>query len=177
MRSGVSVEDRGFGSSVTRASPEQWVGTGGHSVSGSVFSLLLSSWRFHPSEIKVTSSTSGTTATVQVGRRKTKSYGPPTSYSFWSKADIQLRLVQLSGLSASLRTQGPPVWFPVRAHAWVTGQVPSRGRSTSNHTWIFLSLSFPLPSPLSKINKWNIFLKYWHSQNLHPAPFDFPVVD
>ena len=37
-----------------------------------------------------------------------------------------------------------------RAHAWVAGQVPSRGCARGNHTLILLSLSFSLPSPLSK---------------------------
>ena len=36
-------------------------------------------------------------------------------------------LVWLSGLSMGLRTKGSPVRFPVRAHAWVVGQVPSGG--------------------------------------------------
>ena len=36
-------------------------------------------------------------------------------------------LVQLSGLSASLRNKGLLVRFPVRAHAWVLGQVPPGG--------------------------------------------------
>ena len=59
-------------------------------------------------------------------------------------------LVWLSELSTGLQTKGLPVWFPVRAHAWVVGQVPSRGHVESNHTLMFLSLSFSLPSPLSK---------------------------
>ena len=42
------------------------------------------------------------------------------------------------------------VQFPVRAHAWVAGQVPSWGCVKGNHTLMFLSLSFALPSPLSK---------------------------
>ena len=63
-------------------------------------------------------------------------------------------LVWLNGLSASLRTKGLPVQFLVRAHAWVEGQVPSRGRMRSNHTLMFPSLS---PSLLSLIiNKWNL---------------------
>ena len=33
-------------------------------------------------------------------------------------------LVWLSGLSAGLFIKGLPVPFPVRAHAWVAGQVP-----------------------------------------------------
>ena len=35
-------------------------------------------------------------------------------------------LVWLNGLSASLRTKVSLVQFPVRAHAWVAGQVPGR---------------------------------------------------
>ena len=46
----------------------------------------------------------------------------------------------------------------LRAHAWVVGQVPSRGQAKGNHTLIFLSLSFSRPSPLSK-NKINKILK------------------
>ena len=51
----------------------------------------------------------------------------------------------LRGLSAGLRTKGLLVRFPVRALAWVVGQVPSRGRSSGSHTLMFLSLppSFP----------------------------------
>ena len=56
----------------------------------------------------------------------------------------------LSGLSAGLQTTGSPIRFPVRAHAWVAGQAPSRGRTRGIHTLMFLSLSFSLLSPLSK---------------------------
>ena len=59
-------------------------------------------------------------------------------------------LVWLSGWIADLQTKGSPVQFPVGAHAWVVGQHPSRGRMTGNHTVMFLSLSFFLPSPPSK---------------------------
>ena len=55
-------------------------------------------------------------------------------------------LVWLNGLSVGLRSKGSLVRFPVRAHAWGAGQVPSRGRARSNHTLMFLSL----PSPISK---------------------------
>ena len=61
-------------------------------------------------------------------------------------------LVWLSGLSASLWNKGLLVRFPVRALAWVAGQVPSRGHMRDNNTLKFLSLSFSLPSSL-KINK------------------------
>ena len=40
--------------------------------------------------------------------------------------------------------------FPVRAHAWVAGQVPSGEHARGNHTLMFLSLSVSFPSPLSK---------------------------
>ena len=53
-------------------------------------------------------------------------------------------------LSARLRTKGSWVRFPVMAHSWIAGQVPSRGRVRGNHTLTFLSLSFSFPSPLSK---------------------------
>ena len=65
-------------------------------------------------------------------------------------------LVWLSGLGAGLRTKVSLVRFPVRAHAWVAGQVPSRGCVRGNHMLMFPSLSFSLPLSL-KIN--NIFLK------------------
>ena len=58
----------------------------------------------------------------------------------------------VSGLSAGQQSKGSLVRFPVRAHAWVSGQVPSTGCTRGNHTLMFLSLSFSLPSPL-KINK------------------------
>ena len=59
-------------------------------------------------------------------------------------------LVWLSELSASLRTKGSLVRFPVREHAWVAGQVPSAGHTRGDHTLMFLSLSFSLPSLLNK---------------------------
>ena len=57
--------------------------------------------------------------------------------------DVRLWLVWLSGLSAGLRTKGSPVRSPVRAHAWVAGQVPGGRHVTGNHTWMFLSLFLP----------------------------------
>ena len=64
--------------------------------------------------------------------------------------DEEFWLVWLRGLSAGLQTKGSLVQFPVRAHVWVVGQVPSGGYVRGNHTLIFLSLSFFLPFPLSK---------------------------
>ena len=57
---------------------------------------------------------------------------------------LQPWLVWISGLRASLRTKGSLVGFPVRAHAWVVGLVPSGGHVTGNPTLMFLSLSSPL---------------------------------
>ena len=64
------------------------------------------------------------------------------------------RLVWLSRLSASPWTKGPLVQFPVRAHAWVVGQVPSRGplREATTHWCFSPSLSPSLPLCL-EINK------------------------
>ena len=59
-------------------------------------------------------------------------------------------VVWLSGLSAGLQTKGLLVQFPVGAHAWVAGQVPSWGHMRGNYTLVFLSLSFSLHSPLSR---------------------------
>ena len=54
----------------------------------------------------------------------------------------------LSELSAGLQTKGLPVQFPVGVHAWVAGQVPTAVCVRGNHTFMFLSLSLSLPSPL-----------------------------
>ena len=54
-------------------------------------------------------------------------------------------LVWLSGLSAGLRTERSRVQFPVRAHAWVVGQVPSQ-------SMYLLHINIFLPLPL-KIRK------------------------
>ena len=64
-------------------------------------------------------------------------------------------LVWLSGLSAGLQTKGSLVRFPVRAHAWIVGQAPSRGLVRGNHKSVFLSLSPSLPLSLT-INKYNL---------------------
>ena len=60
-------------------------------------------------------------------------------------------LLWLSGWVPACKSKSG--WFnsQSRAHAWVAGQVPSRGRTSGNHS-MFLSLSSSLP--LSKINKW-----------------------
>ena len=53
----------------------------------------------------------------------------PKLFAFSLKNFLQPWLVQLSGLSAGLQTRRSPVQFPVRAHAWVSGQVPSGGQA------------------------------------------------
>ena len=53
-------------------------------------------------------------------------------------------------IERGLGTKGLPGQFPVRAHAWVAGQVPSGGYVRGNHTLMFLSLFVSLPFPLSK---------------------------
>ena len=67
--------------------------------------------------------------------------------------------MQLSGLSARLWTKGLPVRFPVRAHAWVSDQVPRGGHGRSNHTLMFF-FPFFLFSPLSKKKQIKYFKKY-----------------
>ena len=62
-----------------------------------------------------------------------------------SKILIQALAGVAQWLSAGLRIKGLLVLFPIRAHTWVVGQVPSRGRVRGNHTLMFLSLSFSLP--------------------------------
>ena len=54
-------------------------------------------------------------------------------------------LVWLSGLSTSLQTKGLVVQFAVRSHAWVEGQVPSRGCVRHPHIDGSLPLSPSLP--------------------------------
>ena len=53
-------------------------------------------------------------------------------------------------IECRLRTKESRVRFPVRARAWVAGQVPSGAHVRDNHTLIFLTLSFSFSSPLSK---------------------------
>ena len=62
-------------------------------------------------------------------------------------------LVQLSGFSVSLWTKGSPVWFLVRAQAWVVGWVPSRGHVRGNHTLMFLFLSFSKNKSITSLKK------------------------
>ena len=54
-----------------------------------------------------------------------------------------------SGLSTRLQAGRLQVRFPVRAHAWVAGQVPIWGW-TRGKQLMFLTLCFTLPSPLSE---------------------------
>ena len=47
-------------------------------------------------------------------------------------------LVWLSGLNAGLQTKGSLVRFPVRAHTWVAGQVPSWEHARGTQLVFFL---------------------------------------
>ena len=60
-------------------------------------------------------------------------------------------MVWLSGLSSGLQSKGSLVWFSVRAHAWVSGQVPSAGaHERQPHIDVFLSPSLPLSVKINK---------------------------
>ena len=83
-------------------------------------------------------------------RMQTAAATVKNSMEFPQKITSRAWLVWLTGLNTKLQTKQSLVLFPVRAHAWVAGQVPCRGSVRSNHTLMFLSLSFSLPSPLSK---------------------------
>ena len=75
----------------------------------------------------------------------------PSLFRFMLYKKISLALAGVAQwIECGLRTKGSLVQFPVRAHAWIVGQVPSRGCVRDNHTLIFLSLSFSFPSSLSK---------------------------
>ena len=70
------------------------------------------------------------------------------------KESIKVKERALAGVAqwieCGLQTKGSLVQFPVRAHAWVVGQVPSGGHVRGNHTLMFLSPPYSLPSLLSK---------------------------
>ena len=66
---------------------------------------------------------------------------------------LVLKLLKILALAACLWIEGLSVWFPVRAHPWVVGEVPGWGRSRQP---IDVSLP-PFPSFYKWINK--IFLK------------------
>ena len=61
------------------------------------------------------------------------------------------------------------VRFPVRAHAWAAGQVPSRGHVRGNHTLMFLSFFSSSLSLSLKTNK--IFFKKKYIGDLNELPF------
>ena len=64
---------------------------------------------------------------------------------------LQPWMVWLSGLSTALTTKGLLVRFPVRAHAWIVGQVPQQGAwERQLHSDVFLPLFLPLYPYLCK---------------------------
>ena len=72
---------------------------------------------------------------------------------WWLNSDGLLWQVQLSLLTIVPQSERSPVRFPVRAHAWVAGQVPSGGCVGGNYTMMFFSLSLSPSLPLSLKNK------------------------
>ena len=84
--------------------------------------------------------------------------------------------VWLSGLST-----GRPVnqritgSIPVRAHAWVVGQVPNWRHVTGHHSLMFLSLSFSLPFSKSKSIKSLKKCYHWYTNSVTYA-FPFNMV-
>ena len=75
----------------------------------------------------------------------------------WMEVEEVVRGINGSGknglcaqwIEHGLRTKGLLVRFPVKAHAWVAGQVPRGSHMRVNHTLLFLS-PFLSPSPLNK---------------------------
>ena len=54
-------------------------------------------------------------------------------------------MVWLSGLGIILQSERLPVPFPVRAHAWIAGQVPIWGHARSNQSVSLSHTDFSLP--------------------------------
>ena len=75
--------------------------------------------------------------------------------------DIKSNNSALAGIAQwierELQTEGLLVRFPIRAHAWVAGPGPQWGPH-EKQPHVDISLSFSLPSPLSK-NKYKKSLK------------------
>ena len=101
-----------------------------------------------------------------------------SNYMQWNPASERRQpcLVWLTRLSAGLWVERSLVWFPVRTHAWIAGQVPSWGCVRGNQL-VSLSLMdvylplflLPFPSLWKQINK--IFIKKKErSQNNLPYP-------
>ena len=91
----------------------------------------------------------------------------------------------LSWLGVVPQSERLLVQFPVRAHAWVAGLIPSQGILEATDwcfslTLMFLSLPFTLPSPLSKDKYIKFFLKVTLEINIltscesYPLPISFP---
>ena len=85
------------------------------------------------------------------------------SYRFTEKRDLfQTRdIKEVSSNNSQKSLAGVAQWIEyrpanlVRAHAWVVGQIHSRGHVRGNHTLMFFSLSFspPYPLPINKVLK------------------------
>ena len=71
----------------------------------------------------------------------------------------------LSGLGVTLQTYTSLVRFPVRAHVWVSGQVPQQEACEEQSTHVSLPLFLTLPVSL-KISKYNLESK--RSSSIYP---------
>ena len=75
----------------------------------------------------------------------------PVSTEDWVLQELSVALAGVvRWIERRLQIKRLPVRFPFRTHVWVVGQAPGRGNVRSNHTLMFLSLSFSFPSPLSR---------------------------
>ena len=113
--------------------------------------VWLSGWDFESAHTSRPLRSVRACARAAVGLAATAAFQCPGPASRWTVCTVpwywRLRLLWLSGWSSSLRTKGSLVRFPIRAHAWVAGQVPSRGaREKQPHIGVFLPL-FLLPFP------------------------------
>ena len=72
--------------------------------------------------------------------------------------------------------QRVPSWIPSQAHAWVAGQVPSRGPVRGNHTLMFTSFSLPSPLKINEILKKKNILKRIKSYYLQQHEWTYTVL-
>ena len=76
-------------------------------------------------------------------------------------------LIWLNGLSAGLRTKALPVQFPVRAHVWVAGHVPSMGYTLMRQPYIDVSLLLSKNKEIKSLKKSLIILSLYYTSCVH----------
>ena len=104
--------------------------------------------------------TQGKTATYKPRKESPQEKSTLSTPWSWTSSlkNCEPWLVWLNGLSAGLKTKGLPVQFQVRVHDWVAAGslVGGTWQATNRYfscTLMFLSLSFSLPSLLSREKK------------------------